>query len=262
MTLWTVIILGFVEGVTEFLPVSSTGHLILVGHALGFTGEQAVSFEIAVQMGTMLSVLVYFRRRLWQLVFCLHKDAASRRLAGAISLAFLPAAATGLALHGWIEAYLFGPVTVAGALVLGGVVILIVEYAVGDRPIRTLEQVRLRQAWWVGIAQCCSLFPGVSRSGATIIGGMLTGMNRSTATEFSFLLALPTMLAATGYKMFKSHALLFEGDPFLFPIGLTVAFLTGLAVVAGFIAFVRSHTFKVFAYYRIVLGLLILALKS
>lgn len=261
MTLWTVIILGFVEGVTEFLPVSSTGHLILVGHALGFTGEQAVSFEIAVQLGTILSVLVYFRRRLWQLVFCFHQDATSRRLAYAISLAFLPAAAMGWAFHHWIEAYLFRPVTVAGALVLGGIVILIVEYTVGDRRIKRLEEIRLHEAWWVGIAQCFSLIPGVSRSGATIIGGMLAGMDRSTATEFSFLLALPTLLAATSYKMLKSHELLFAGDPLLFPIGLTVAFLTGLAVVAGFIAFVRAHTFKAFAYYRIVLGLIILVFK-
>jgi undecaprenyl-diphosphatase len=262
MTLWTVIILGFVEGVTEFLPVSSTGHLILVGHALGFTGEQAVTFEIAVQLGAILSVVAYFRRRLWQMAFCLRTDATSRRLVRAITLAFLPAAAMGWAFHGWIEAYLFSPITVAAALVAGGVVILIVEWAISDRPITTLEQIGMREAWWVGIAQCLSLVPGVSRSGATIIGGMLAGMDRTTATEFSFLLALPTMLAATGYKMLKSHALLFDGDLLLFPIGLVVAFVTGLAVVAGFIAFVRSHTFKGFAYYRIVLGLVILAFET
>lgn len=259
MTLWTAIILGVVEGLTEFLPVSSTGHLILVGHALGMTGDYAVSFEIAIQLGSILSVVVYFRARLWSLLQRFPTDPPSRRLTYGIGLAFLPAAFLGLAVHKWIEAHLFGPVTVACALIAGGVAIVIIEHTVKERRITELEQVGFQQAWWVGVAQCFSLFPGVSRSGATIMGGLLTGMDRTTAIEFSFLLALPTMIAATGYKIVKSHALLLQGDPLLFPVGLAAAFLTGLLVIAGFLTFIKQHTFKPFAYYRIALGLLVLA---
>jgi undecaprenyl-diphosphatase len=263
MSVWTAIILGIVEGLTEFLPVSSTGHLILVGYALNFTGEEAASFEIVIQLGAILSVVVYFRRRLWDLLIQLAVSRVNQRLALALTIAFLPAAIIGLALHKWIERHLFGPVTVAWALIAGGVVILLVEHYIGrtGRPqTKGLDQIDLGQAWWVGIAQCFSLFPGVSRSGATIIGGLLSGMDRTTATEFSFLLAIPTMLAATGYKIVKDHEVLLQGDPLLLPLSLAVSFVTGLAVVAGFLAFVRSHTFKPFAYYRIVLGVIILAL--
>jgi undecaprenyl-diphosphatase len=260
MSVWTVIILGIVEGLTEFLPVSSTGHLILAGYVLNFTGEEATSFEIVIQLGAILSVIVYFRRRLLSLIVELPVNPVSQRLALALTVAFVPAAILGLVLHKRIEQYLFGPVTVAWALILGGVVILIVEHNIGRRQTQGLNEIDIRQAWWVGIAQCFSLFPGVSRSGATIIGGLLTGLDRTTATEFSFLLSIPTMLAATGYKIVKSHDLLLQADPLLLPLGLAVAFVTGLAVVAGFLAFVRSHTFKSFAYYRIVLGLIILAI--
>ena len=260
MSAWTVIILGIVEGLTEFLPVSSTGHLILAGYALHFTGEEAISFEIIIQLGAILSVVVYFRRRLWDLVRQLPRDPISQRLALALAVAFVPAAILGLALHKWIEKHLFGPVTVSWALIVGGVVILLVEHNIKRRQIQGLNQINLRQAWWVGIAQCLAMFPGVSRSGATIIGGLLAGMDRTTATEFSFLLAIPTMLAATGYKIVKTHDVLLQADPLLLPLGLAVAFITGWAVVAGFLAFVRSHTFKAFAYYRIALGLIILAI--
>ena len=260
MSVWTVIILGIVEGLTEFLPVSSTGHLILAGYVLNFTGEEATSFEIVIQLGAILSVVVYFRLRLWSLMTELLVNPVSQRLALALAVAFVPAAILGLVLHKWIEQHLFGPVTVAWALIVGGVVILLVEHNIGRRQSQGLNQINLRQAWWVGIAQCFSLFPGVSRSGATIIGGLLASLDRTTATEFSFLLSIPTMLAATGYKIVKTHDVLLQADPLLLPLGLAVAFVTGLAVVAGFLAFVRSHTFKSFAYYRIVLGLIILAL--
>ena len=258
MTLWTAIILGVVEGLTEFLPVSSTGHLILVGHALGITGEYAVSFEIAIQLGSILSVVVYFRQRLWDLLRRFRTDQPSRQLTYGIGLAFLPAAFLGLAVHKWIELHLFGPLTVAGALIAGGAVILVIEHVVKDRRITGLGGIGLREAWWVGIAQCFSLFPGVSRSGATIMGGLVVGMDRTTATEFSFLLALPTMIAATGYKIVKSRELLFQGDPLLFPVGLAAAFVTGLLVIAGFLTFIKQHTFRPFAYYRIALGVLVL----
>ena len=171
MSVWTVIILGIVEGLTEFLPVSSTGHLILAGYVLNFTGEEATSFEIVIQLGAILSVVVYFRLRLWSLIAELLVNPVSQRLALALAVAFVPAAILGLVLHKWIEQYLFGPVTVAWALIVGGVVILLVEHNIGRRQTQGLNQINLRQAWWVGIAQCFSLFPGVSRSGATIIGG-------------------------------------------------------------------------------------------
>jgi len=262
MTLWAAIILGVVEGLTEFLPVSSTGHLILVGHVLGITGEYAVSFEIAIQLGSILSVVVYFRKRLWDLLQRFPTDPLSRQLVYGIGLAFLPAAFLGLAVHKWIETHLFGPVTVACALIAGGAVILIIEHTVTERRIRGLWEIGLREAWWVGIAQCFSLFPGVSRSGATIMGGLVVGMDRTTATEFSFLLALPTMIAATGYKIVKSRALLFQDDLLLFPVGLATAFVTGLLVIAGFLTFIKRHTFKPFAYYRIALGILVLTVLS
>ncbi len=262
MTLWAAVILGIIEGLTEFLPVSSTGHLILMGHALGIQGEFAVSFEIAIQLGSILSVVVYFRKRLANLLFGLADDPVSRRLVAAIGLAFLPAAVVGLAVHHWIETHLFGPITVACALIAGGVAILIIEHTAKDRRITALEQVGFRQAGWIGLAQCFSLFPGVSRSGATIMGGLLAGMDRRAATEFSFLLALPTMFAATGYKIITSRALLFQGDPLLFPIGLAVAFITGLVVIAAFLTFIKQHTFKPFAYYRIVLGVVVLAVLA
>ena len=261
MPVWTIIILGVVEGLTEFLPVSSTGHLILVGHALNFTGEQAKDFEIAIQLGAILSVMVYFRKQLWQLVLGLRRDPVSQRLSMALAIAFLPAAVLGFALHRWIEAHLFGPVTVAWALVAGGLVILVVEWRLGRRLMTGLNHVSLRQAWWVGVAQCFSLFPGVSRSGATIIGGLMAGMDRTTATEFSFILSLPTLMAATSYKILKSPSLLTE-DSWALALGLLVSFVSGLAVVAGFLAFVRTHTFRPFAYYRIVLGAVILAVLA
>ncbi len=175
MTLWTAIILGAVEGLTEFLPVSSTGHLILVGHALGFTGSYAASFEIAIQLGSILSVVVYFRRRLWTLLRRFPSDPTSRQICLGLGVAFLPAAVVGLVAHSWIEAHLFGPVTVAGALVVGGGVILVVEQTVKAYQITAVEGVGLRAAWWVGVAQCFSLFPGVSRSAATIMGVSWSG---------------------------------------------------------------------------------------
>ena len=173
MTLWGAILLGLVEGLTEFLPVSSTGHLILVGSALGFTGPQAVGFEIAIQMGAILSVVVYYRHRLRELLLGLRRDAGNRRLAFSLGLAFLPAAVIGLATHRWIESHLFGAFTVAWALLLGGIMILVIEYRLRQSRITHLEAIGLREAWWVGVAQCLSLVPGVSRSGATIMGGLL-----------------------------------------------------------------------------------------
>ncbi len=285
------IILGIVEGLTEFLPVSSTGHLILVGHYLGFTGELAASIDIAIQLGSILAIVAYERAKLVSFLSGAARDQAGLRAlirsAGqsghrrsghdwadllrrslaehkdlwfliAILVAFVPAAMVGLLTHRWIKTYLFRPETVAGALILGGLIILVVESRRTEPRLHELRHIHLRSALAVGLAQCCALFPGVSRSGATIIGGMLAGMDRRVATEFSFFLALPTMLAATGYQIYKARDLLSAEDFLALGLGLIVAFFVGWAVIAGLLAFVKQHTLRVFGYYRIVLGVVVL----
>ncbi len=285
------IILGVVEGLTEFLPVSSTGHLILVAHYLGFTGDVAVSVEISIQLGSILAIVAYERAKLFSLVTgAAREQAALRRLIRGdgqpatapqvgrwrdllqhsisdhrnlwflvgLVVAFVPAAVVGLLIHGWIKAHLFTPYTVAGALIVGGVVILIVETWSCTPRVRELNQVGLWTALAVGIAQCFSLFPGVSRSGATIVGGLLAGMERKVATEFSFFLALPTMIAATTYQIMTSRSLWSTDDALALLLGLVVAFLVAWAVIAALLSFVKRHTLKVFGYYRILLGVLVL----
>lgn len=284
-------LLGIVEGLTEFLPVSSTGHLILVGHLLGFTGETASSIEISIQLGAILAIIVYERAKIVSL-FCdaareqtdlrtlfrynrergqgLFRDSLRATLDQSMArhqnfwfligllIAFLPAAFAGLAFHRWIEAYLFTPQTVAIALIIGGVVILWVERSAHSLRLVRLQQVRPHHAFWVGLAQCVSLFPGVSRSAATIVGGLLVGMDRKIATEYSFFLALPTLLAATVYKMVKTGDLLSVHDLFALGLGLCVAFFVAWGVIAVFLAYVKRHSLDVFAYYRIVLGVIVL----
>jgi len=275
------IILGIVEGLTEYLPISSTGHLILVGHWLGFTGETAASVDIAIQFGAILAVIVYERHKLTSfLSHAVTEQASFRSLCGqgswtaavtqsmaehknlwfliGLFIAFLPAAAVGLLSHRWIEAHLFNPRTVAVASIVGGLIIMAVEAMQKGARVTQLEQIGVKMAWWVGMAQCVALIPGTSRSGATIIGALLAGMDRKTATEYSFFLALPTLLAATGYKLAKSAALFSAQDLLTLGLGMIVAFLVAWAVIAGFLNFVKRHSLLVFAYYRIVMGLLVL----
>ena len=257
---WLPILLGVVEGLTEFLPVSSTGHLIVTGHVLGFTGEFAKTFTIAIQLGAILAVVVFFRKRLTDLVVCVPYDRGAQRLALAVALAFLPAAVVGFVARGAIKAYLFTPQTVAFALIAGGVAILLIEARNRTASTTKLEAIDHRTALWVGVAQCLALFPGVSRSGATIMGGLLAGMDRKTASEFSFFVALPTMFAATLYDAYQSRALLVEESAVWLALGSAAAFVTALAVIAVFLRFIQRHTFRVFAYYRIVFGLVVLLL--
>lgn len=275
------VILGIVEGLTEYLPISSTGHLILVGHWLGFTGETAASVEISIQLGAILAVIVYERHKLASFLSQAFVEQASLRarckqeswkaaLAQSMArhgslwfliglfVAFLPAAVVGLLSHHWIETFLFNPRTVAIASIVGGVIIMAVEAMHKEARVTQLEQIGVKTAWWVGVAQCVALIPGTSRSGATIIGALLAGMDRKTATEYSFFLALPTLIAATCYKLVKSAATFSNHDLLSLGLGLVVAFLVAWAVIAGFLNFVKRHSLLVFAYYRIAMGVLVL----
>lgn len=274
------VLLGLVEGLTEFLPVSSTGHLILVGHLLGFTGAVAASIDTSIQLGAILAVVAYERKKLasflsqafqeqamlrnyifarpdhkWEKIFS--RSAEIHRnfwfLIGLV-IAFLPAAVLGLLAHRWIEAHLFNPHTVALALIGGGVIILAVEARPRRARFSQLDHIGVKTALWVGVAQCLSLIPGTSRSGATIIGGLLAGMDRKVATEYSFFLALPTMIAATCYKMVNSADMLTRADYVALGLGLVVSFLVAWAVIAAFLTFVQRHTLRSFAYYRLLLG--------
>lgn len=259
---WTAIILGVVEGLTEFLPVSSTGHLIVVGHYLEFQGPLAVSFEIVIQLGSILAVVFYFRHRLWALLKGALYGGTPRLFMLGLALAFVPAAVAGLLVHDLIEAQLFRPFTVALALIAGGAAILLIERFHPAFRITELHRVGLGPALGVGLAQVLALFPGVSRSGATIMGGLLMGMRRDVAAEFSFFLSIPTMLAATGYSYYHSRELFVAEDLLLLGLGLLTAFVTALVVVAAFLRFIKTHTFRFFGYYRIVFGLLLLALSG
>lgn len=258
--LFHALILGIVEGLTEFLPVSSTGHLIIVGDLLGFIGQREDTFKIFIQLGAILGVVWHYRRKVFGMLANASQP-TERRLITNLLIAFLPAAILGVIAHKAIKTYLFSPLTVAIALVLGGIVILLIERWHEGQParVRRLEDLSAVDALKVGIAQTCALFPGVSRAGATIMGGLLTGLSRTTATEFSFFLAMPTMLAATCYDLYKNLPLLRVDDVAIFATGFITAFITALIVVKTFLVFVSRHTFRPFAWYRIGFGLLVLA---
>jgi undecaprenyl-diphosphatase len=251
-------ILGLVEAASEFLPISSTGHLIIVGDFLDFTGSRAEAFEIFIQLGAILSVVWIYRERLSATLLNLGHDLKARQLVVNLMIAFFPAALLGLLFHKQITHHLFNPVSVAIALVLGGIAILLIErYAKAGR-IQTVEQMSWKDALAIGLAQSVALIPGVSRSGATIMGGILGGMSRFAATEFSFFLAIPTMFAATGYSLYKEMGHLSVADIPMFAVGFIAAFIGGLAVVRFLLSYVGQNSFAPFAYYRIVFGGLLL----
>lgn len=252
------ILLGILEGMTEFLPVSSTGHLIIARDLLGFTGENSNTFVIFIQLGSILGVVWLYRRKVTQVAMTLDQP-ASRRFVLNLLIAFLPAAVIGLLFHGAIKTYLFNPVNVAGALIVGGILILLIERRARAPRIHSVDDIRPLDAFKVGLAQCCALYPGVSRSGATIMGGLLSGLSRTAATEFSFFLAIPTMFAATLYELWQSRDLLHAGDALILAAGFIAAFLSAMLVVRLFLAYVARHDFSAFAYYRIGFGLLVLA---
>jgi undecaprenyl-diphosphatase len=254
------LLLGIVEGVTEFLPVSSTGHLIIAAEALDYPEAQRATFEIFIQLGAILAVFWHYRQPLLDLAARAPREARARAFVFKVALAFLPAALVGLLYHDLIERYLFHPRVVAGALVGGGLVILLIESRPRRPAIGEMEEMRWRDAFWVGIAQIASLFPGVSRAGATIMGGLLAGLGRPVATQFSFYLALPTITAASLFSLLKSWSTLSAEDIAPLSLGLVAAFVSALLVIRRFLAYVQSHDFKVFGYYRIAFGLLVYVL--
>ena len=243
------LVLGVIEGLTEFLPVSSTGHLILAGALLDFNDERGQVFEIVIQTGAMLAIVWEYRARFFKVDFPLYRN---------LFVAFLPAAVVGLLFSKYIKAYLFHPVPVALAFIVGGIVILIVERRNFRPRVESAQAMTWVDALKVGVAQCFALIPGTSRSGATIIGGMLFGLSRPAATEFSFFLAVPTLVAAGLYDLWKHRALLSAQDLPVFGVGSVAAFVSAFVVVRWLIRYVASHDFKPFAWYRIAFGVLVL----
>jgi len=256
------VILGLVEGLTEFLPVSSTGHLIVAGSLLNFTGERAKLFEIVIQAGAIVAVCWEYRVRLFAVARGLPRDRGAQRFVLNLLIAFLPAAVLGLAFASAIKARLFAPVPVAGAFIAGALVILWAERRQRARPdsvrIRSVDELRWTDALKIGFAQAFALIPGTSRSGATIIGGMLFGLSRQAATEFSFFLAIPTLFAATGYDLVKNRHLLSTGDLSMIAVGFAVAFVSAFFTIRALLRYVAHHDFVPFAWYRIAFGLVIL----
>ena len=262
-------IMGIVEGLTEFLPISSTGHLILAGAVLNFTGEAAKVFEIAIQTGAMLAVCWEYRRRLMSTVQGMTHEATAQRFVMNVLIAFLPAVVAGLLLGKAIKAALFYPGPVAIALIVGGIIILLVERIHARRAqgqityterISHVDDMRASDALKVGLLQCLALIPGTSRSGATIMGAMVLGFSRKAATEFSFFLGIPTLIGAGAYSLWKDRDLLHISDWPMFAVGTVMAFISALLCIRWLIRYISTHTFVVFAWYRIIFGSLILLL--
>jgi undecaprenyl-diphosphatase len=252
-------LMGIVEGLTEFLPVSSTGHLILAGSLLGFTGDKVKVFEIAIQSGAIFAVMIVYRERLAATLAGLGSDARARRFALNVAIAFVPAVILGLVFGKAIKAHLFTPTVVATTFIVGAFVILWAERRRRPPRIESVDDMRPMDALGVGLCQCLALIPGTSRSGATIIGGMLLGLSRGAATEFSFFLSIPTLLGAGAYSLWKERAVLSAADLPLFLVGLAFSFLAAWLCVRWLLRYVSTHTFVPFAWYRIAFGLVVLA---
>ena len=262
MDIWVAIqalILGVVEGITEFLPVSSTGHQIIVADLIGFSGERALAFNIIIQLGAILAVIWEYRRKIIDVVVGLPKERQAQKFTVNLLIAFMPAVVLGVAFADLIHEYLFNPITVATALVIGGIVMLWAERR--DHAIRaeTVDDMNWALALKVGFAQCLALVPGTSRSGSTIIGGLLFGLSRKAATEFSFFLAMPTMVGAAVYSGYKYRDLFQPGDFAVFAIGFVTSFIFAMLAVRALLKFIGNHSYAAFAWYRIGFGLLILA---
>ncbi len=257
--------LGIVEGITEFLPISSTGHLIIVGKWIEFTSTEGKVFEVVIQLGSILAVMWIFRVRLIKMITgTLQRDPIEMAFTRNLIIAFLPSAVIGFLFIKMIKALFFQPAVVVVTLIVGGLIMLWVERA--RKPdqadatritANTLESISWKQALIVGFAQCLAMIPGTSRSGSTIIGGMLAGIERKTATEFSFFLAMPTMLAAASYDMYKNAGLISQADMLAIAVGFVTAFFSALFVVRAILSFISKHTYRAFGWYRIVLGIVV-----
>ncbi|AIB36497.1 MULTISPECIES: undecaprenyl-diphosphate phosphatase [Pseudomonas] len=262
MDFWTAIqalILGVVEGLTEFLPISSTGHQIIVADVLDFTGDRFNAFNIIIQLGAILAVVWEFRGKIFEVVSGLPTQRKAQRFTVNLLIAFLPAVVLGVIFADLIHHYLFNPITVATALVVGGIIMLWAERREHEVHAETVDDITWKDALKVGLAQCLAMIPGTSRSGSTIIGGLLFGLSRKTATEFSFFLAMPTMVGAAVYSGYKYRDLFQPADLPVFAIGFVTSFIFAMIAVKGLLKFIASHSYAVFAWYRIAFGLLILA---
>jgi undecaprenyl-diphosphatase len=256
-------IMGVVEGLTEFLPISSTGHLILAGALLGFDDDKAKVFDIAIQTGAIFAVILVYWQKIRDTVLALPTDRQAQRFALNVLIAFVPAVILGLLFGKAIKAHLFTPVVVASTFIIGGFIILWAERRQQRNPtlarIHEVEQMTPLDALKVGLAQCLAMVPGTSRSGATIIGGMLLGLSRKAATDFSFYLAIPTLIGAGAYSLYKERALLSLADVPLFAVGLVVSFLSAWLCIRWLLRYIATHSFAGFAYYRIAFGVVVLA---
>lgn len=254
-SIWQAVLLGILEGLTEFIPVSSTGHLILGAELLGFQGEGSVAFKIAIQMGAILAVLVVYRARFWGVLNGLFaRDRGAVAFTRNIILGFLPAMVVGVFAYKSIRMLLESPIVVAVMLILGGIAILLIERMVKVARVHEVETMPWKTAAGVGVVQCLAMIPGVSRSGATIMGGLLMGLDRKVAAEFSFFLAVPTMAAATVYALWAEREYLVFDQMLLIMVGFVMAFLSALLVVRSLVSFVSRYGFAPFAWYRIAIG--------
>jgi len=255
-------IMGVVEGLTEFLPISSTGHLILAGSLLGFEGEKAKVFEIAIQTGAIFAVMLVYWQKIRATLVALPTQKQAQQFALNVLIAFIPAVVLGLLLGKAIKAHLFTPVVVASTFIIGGFIILWAEKRQATHPaavrVNDVDQMTMLDAVKVGLVQCLAMIPGTSRSGATIIGGMLLGLSRKAATDFSFFLAIPTLIGAGAYSLYKERALLSMADAPMFAVGLVFSFISAWFCVRWLLRYISSHSFVPFAYYRIAFGLVVL----
>ena len=268
MLLFKAAVMGVVEGLTEFLPISSTGHLILAGALLGFDDEKAKVFDIAIQTGAILAVVIVYWEKIASTVVALPTQRLARRFVLNVLIAFVPAVILGLLFGKAIKAHLFTPTVVASSFIIGGFISLWVE-GWGRKPLHdghpddharivNVESMTPLDAFKIGLVQCLAMIPGTSRSGATIIGGMLLGLSRKAATDFSFYLAIPTLIGAGAYSLYKDRALLSMADVPMFAVGLVFSFLSAWACVRWLLRYIATHTFVVFAYYRIAFGVVVL----
>ncbi len=254
-SLLTIILLGIVEGLTEFIPVSSTGHLVLAGVLLGFNGEAAGTFEIVIQLGAILAVVALYHRRFTDVLAGLfRRDPGAIAFTRNVLLGFIPSMAIGFLVYDGVKAMLGSPTLVAWALILGGIAILVIERLVKTPTVETVEGMSWKTALGIGIIQCLSMIPGVSRSGATIMGALSLGVERKTAAEYSFFLAVPTMLAASTYDLLKNGADMGSGAWITIAVGFVVSFVVALIVIRWFVGIVSRHGFAPFAWYRIAVG--------